>query len=41
MAQGRILAGNPEGKTPLSRRRCRWEYNIKMYLKEIVLDGVD
>jgi len=25
-----ILVGKPEGKTPLSRPRCRWEDNIRM-----------
>jgi hypothetical protein len=25
----RILVGNPEGKRPLERLRCRWEENIK------------
>jgi len=24
-----ILVGKPEGKRPLGRPRCRWEYNIK------------
>jgi hypothetical protein len=31
----RILVGKPEGKKPLGRPRHRWEYNIKMDLKEI------
>jgi hypothetical protein len=31
----RVLAGKPEGKRPLGRRRCRWEDNIKMDLREI------
>jgi hypothetical protein len=26
----RILVRKPEGKRPLGRLRCRWEYNIKM-----------
>jgi hypothetical protein len=25
----RVLVGNPEGKRPLGRSRCRWENNIK------------
>jgi hypothetical protein len=28
-------------KRPLGRSRHRWEYNIEMDLKEIVLDSVD
>jgi hypothetical protein len=31
----RVLVGKPEGKTPLGRPRCRWEYNIGMYLQEV------
>jgi hypothetical protein len=27
--------GKPEGKRPLGIPRCRWENNIKIYLKEI------
>jgi hypothetical protein len=30
-----ILVGNPEGKRPHWRPRCKWEDNIKMDLKEI------
>jgi hypothetical protein len=30
----RLLMGNPEGKRPLGRTRCRWENNIKMELEE-------
>jgi hypothetical protein len=37
----RILVGNPEGKRPLARSRCRWVDNIKMDLREIGLDGGD
>ena len=29
----RILVGKPEGKRPLGRHRCRWEYNIKVDLQ--------
>jgi hypothetical protein len=31
----RVLVGNPEGKRPFGIPRCRWENNIKIYLKEI------
>jgi hypothetical protein len=27
--------GNPEGKRPLGRPTRRWEYNIKMDIREI------
>jgi hypothetical protein len=27
--------GNPEGKRPLGRPRCRWEDNIKIDLQEV------
>jgi hypothetical protein len=37
----RILGGNPEGKRPLGRPRCRWVDNIKMDLREIGWDGGD
>jgi len=30
----RVLVGKPEGKRPLGRPRRRWEYNIKMDVKE-------
>jgi hypothetical protein len=30
-----ILVGKPEGKRPLRIPRCRWEYNIRIDLKEI------
>jgi hypothetical protein len=33
--------GNPEGKRPLGRPRCRWLGNIKMDLREIGWDGMD
>jgi hypothetical protein len=29
------LVGKPEEKTPVERNKCRWEDNIKMYLREI------
>jgi hypothetical protein len=31
----RILMGIPEGRRPLARPTCRWEYNIKFVLREI------
>jgi hypothetical protein len=31
----RVLVGNPEGKRPLGRPRCRWEDNIKVDLQEV------
>jgi hypothetical protein len=37
----RVLVGNPEGKSQLGRRRCRWEDNIKMYLQEVECGGMD
>jgi hypothetical protein len=37
----RILVGNPEGKRPLGKPRCRWVDNIKMDLREIGWDGGD
>jgi transposase len=37
----RVLVGRPEGKRPLRRPRCRREDNIKMYLREIGIDGAD
>jgi hypothetical protein len=37
----KVLVGKPEGKTPLGRPRRRWEYGIRMDLREIVLGGVD
>jgi hypothetical protein len=34
----RVLVGRPEGKGPLGRPRRRWEDNIKMDPREIVID---
>jgi hypothetical protein len=31
----RVFFGRPKGKRPLGRPRPRWEYNIKMDLREI------
>jgi hypothetical protein len=36
-----IFVGKPEGKRQLGRRRCRWEVNIRMYVREIGWEGVD
>jgi len=30
-----VLVGKPEGKRPLGRPRCRWEYNIITDLQEV------
>jgi hypothetical protein len=35
----RVLVGRPEGKRPLVRPGHRWEYNIKLDLREIGMDG--
>jgi hypothetical protein len=35
------LVGRSEGKRPLGRPRRRWEDNIKMDLRVIVIDGAD
>jgi hypothetical protein len=37
----RVLVGKPEGKRPLGRPRRRWEDNIKLDLREIVMDGAN
>jgi hypothetical protein len=37
----KILAGKPEGRTPLGRPRNRWEHNIKTYLRKTGMEGVD
>jgi hypothetical protein len=31
----------PEGNRPLAGSRHRWEYNIKIYLREMRFRGVD
>jgi hypothetical protein len=36
-----VLVGRPEGNRPLGRPRSRWEYNIKMNLSEIGIDGAN
>ena len=35
----RILVGKPEGKRPLGRPRRRWENNIKIDLREVIVGG--
>jgi hypothetical protein len=37
----RVLVGRPEGGRPLGRPSHRWEYGIRMDLREIGLGGVD
>jgi hypothetical protein len=37
----RVLVGRPEGKRPLGRLRYRRGDNIKMDLREIVIDGAN
>jgi hypothetical protein len=45
MGEGRsvcsFLVGRPEGKELLGRPRRRWEDNIKIDLREIVIDGAN
>jgi 3-oxoacyl-ACP reductase-like protein len=33
----RVLVGKPEGKRPLGRPRHRWQDNIKVNLREVVV----
>jgi hypothetical protein len=37
----KILVGKPEGKTPLGRRRRRWDGNIKMEFQQVGCGGMD
>jgi hypothetical protein len=37
----RILVAKPEGKRPLGRYKCRWEYIIKIDLREIGWGDMD
>jgi hypothetical protein len=37
----RVLVGRPEGNRPLGRPRRRWEDNIKIYFREIGIDGAN
>jgi hypothetical protein len=36
-----VLVGRPESKRPLERPRHRWEYNIRMDLRKIGIDGAN
>jgi hypothetical protein len=36
-----FLVGKPERKRQLRSRRCRWEDNIRIDLKEVGWDGVN
>jgi hypothetical protein len=36
----RVVVGKPEGKRPFGRPRHRWENNIKIRFKKIVMEGV-
>jgi hypothetical protein len=37
----RVLVERPQGKRPLGRPRRKWEDNIKMDLRELVIDGAN
>jgi hypothetical protein len=37
----KFLVGEPEGKRPLGRPRCKWEDNIRAYFREVMWEGVD
>jgi hypothetical protein len=37
----RVLLGRPECKRPLGRPRRRWDYNIKMDLRDMGIDGAN
>jgi hypothetical protein len=37
----RVLAGKPEGKSPLGRPRRRWQDTIRMDLQEVGCGGMD
>jgi hypothetical protein len=37
----KVFVGRPEGKRPLGTPRRRWEDNIKLDLREIVIDGAN
>jgi hypothetical protein len=38
---GEVCTGRPKGKRPLGGPRHRWEYNIKMDIREIGIDGAN
>jgi hypothetical protein len=35
----KVLVGKPEGRRPLGRPRRRWEYGVRMDVREIGLGG--
>jgi hypothetical protein len=37
----RVLVGNPDGKRPLGRPRCRWEDTIKMHFRVEGMNLID
>jgi hypothetical protein len=37
----KVMVGQPEGRRPLGRPRCRWEDGVRMDLREIGLGDVD
>jgi hypothetical protein len=38
----KVLVGKPEEKTLLGRHKHRWEYNVKIHLKDVIGEcGVD
>jgi hypothetical protein len=36
-----VISGEPEGKRPVERTRCRWMDNVKIDLGEIGWGGLD
>jgi hypothetical protein len=36
-----VLVGKPGGKRPLGRPRCRWEFNIRMKVREMGWEVTD
>jgi hypothetical protein len=37
----RVLVRKPEGKRSMGRPRCRWKDNVKLYLREIWINGAN
>jgi hypothetical protein len=37
----RVLVGKPGGKSPLGRPRRRWDYNVKIDLREVGCGSMD
>jgi len=35
----KVLVGKSEGKRPLWRPRCKWEFNIEAHLQEVDCGG--